>query len=57
MTPKEILYVDDALSHACFLMSQCQDAANTLQDQALKQQAAQLIQKHQQTFNQFYSII
>ena len=57
MTPKEVLYVDDALSHAGFLMSQCQDAANTLQDQNLKQQATQLSQKNQQTFDQFYSII
>lgn len=57
MTPKEILYVEDALGHAQFLMQQCQDAANTLQDAALKQQVQQLVNKNQQIFSQFYSLV
>lgn len=57
MTPKEVLYVDDALSHAQFLMTQCQEASNTLQDQNLKQQVTELVQKNQQIFNQFYSLV
>lgn len=57
MTPKEVLYLEDALSNAQFLMTQCQDAANCLQDAALKQQVQQLVNKNQQIFNQFYSLV
>ncbi|MCC8077482.1 MAG: hypothetical protein LUC21_03745 [Oscillospiraceae bacterium] len=57
MTPKEILYVEDALSHAQFLMQQSQSAVGQLQDAALKQQAQQLVNKNQQIFRQFYSLV
>ena len=57
MTPKEILYVEDALSHAQFLMQQSQNAVNTLKNPELKQQAQQLVNKNQQIFKQFYSLV
>ena len=57
MTPKEILYVEDALSHAQFLTQQAQNAVNSLQDAALRQQAQQLVTKNQQIFRQFYSLV
>lgn len=57
MTPKEVMYVEDALAHAQFLTQQLQDAANCLQDQNLKQQVQQLVSKNQQTFQQFYSLV
>ena len=57
MTSKELLYVDDALSHAQFLAAQFQDAANTLQDQALKLQAQQLAGRYRQVYTQFYNLI
>ena len=57
MTPKEILYVEDALGHAQFLTQQTQNAANTLQDAVLKQQAQQLVDKNRQIFQQFYSLV
>ena len=57
MTPKEILYVEDALSHAQFLTQQSQNAASTLQDTVLKQQAQQLVEKNRQIFRQFYSLV
>ena len=57
MTPKEVLYIEDALGHAQFLMQQSQEAVNTLQDAALKQQAQQLLNKNQQIFKQFYSLV
>ena len=57
MTPKEILYVEDALSHAQFLAQQSQNAVNMLQDANLKQQAQQLLNKNQQIFQQFYSLV
>ena len=57
MTSKEILYVEDALGHAQFLQSQCQDAVNTLTDASLKQQAQLWLNKNQQIFKQFYSLV
>ena len=57
MIPKEILYVEDALSHAQFLMQQSQNAVNTLKNPELKQQAQQLLNKNQQIFKQFYSLV
>lgn len=57
MTSKEILYVEDALGHAQFLMQQSQNAANMLRDANLKQQAQQLVNKNQQIFQQFYSLV
>lgn len=57
MTPKEILYVEDALSHAQFLTQQSQNAASQLQDTVLKQQAQQLVEKNRQIFKQFYSLV
>ena len=57
MTPKEVLYVEDALSHCQFLMRQTQNAANMLQDSSLKRQAQQLVDKNRQMFQQFYSLV
>ena len=57
MTPKEILYVEDALSHAQFLAQQTQNAADTLCDESLKQQARQLTERNRQIFSQFYSLV
>ena len=57
MTPKEVLYVDDALGHVQFLQTQCQDAVNALQDTALKQQAQQWLSENQSIFRSFYSLV
>ena len=57
MTSKEILYVEDALGHAQFLQSQCQDAINALSDPALKQQAQTWLNTNQQIFRSFYSLV
>ena len=57
MTPKEVLYVEDALGHAQFLKTQCQDAADALQDPTLKRQAQQWLQENQSIFRSFYSLV
>ena len=57
MSPKELLYIEDAMGHEKFLISQCQDAAQNLQDAELKQYAQQMQDKHQQTFNQFFQLV
>ena len=57
MTPKEVLYVEDALSHIRFLMTQCRDAASQLSDPSLQNQARELLQNNQQLFQQFYDLV
>ena len=57
MSPKELSYVADALSHEKFLKTQCQDAAKNLQDPELKAYVEQFTQKHQQIFDNFYNLI
>ena len=57
MTPKELLYVEDALGHIQFLQTQCADAAAQLTDPELKQQAGQLQTRHQQLFQQFFNLV
>ena len=57
MSPKELNYVEDALGHEKFLKTQCQQAANTLTDPELKAFVNQLMQKHQEIFNQFFALV
>lgn len=57
MSPKELTYIEDALSHETFLKTQCQEAAKNLQDAKLKSQAQQMEQKHQQIFDNFYNLV
>ena len=57
MSPKELNYFEDALCHEQFLKTQCQEAAQNLQDPQLKQYAQQLADKHQQLFNQFMQLV
>jgi len=57
MSPKELMYIEDALGHEQFLITQCREATQNLQDPELKQYAQQIISKHQQIFNQFYQLV
>ncbi|MBQ7144295.1 MAG: hypothetical protein IJR65_03965 [Oscillospiraceae bacterium] len=57
MTPKEILYVEDALGHAQFLTQQNQAATNTLTDPALKKLSQQLVSKNTTIFQSFYALV
>lgn len=57
MSPKELLYIEDALGHAQFQMNQCRDAANQLTDPQLRQQAQQLLNGNQKIFTQFYNLV
>lgn len=57
LSSKELMYVDDALGHEQICITQCQNAVQTLQDPELKQCAQQTLDKHQQIFNQLYSLI
>lgn len=57
MTSKELLYLDDALSHAQFLATQCQNAVNSLQDPALRLQAQQMADRHCQIYQKFFNLM
>ena len=57
MTTKELLYVDDSLSHAQFLTSQFQTAASQLQDASLRLQAQQMADRHRQIYQKFYNLV
>lgn len=57
MTSKELLYVTDALGHEQFFQTKCQEAVNQLQDPELKACVQQMMQKHQQTFQNFYGLL
>ena len=57
MSPKELLYIEDALGHTQFLMKQCQEAAARLSDPALRRQAEDLISGNRKLFNKFYELV
>lgn len=57
MSPKELMYLEDALSHEQFLVNQCRQAAQALQNPELKQYANQLASQHQQLFQQLYQLV
>ncbi len=57
MSPKELLYIEDALGHEKFFMTQCQEAVQKLQDQELRQIAQQMYSKHQKIFSDFFSLV
>ncbi len=57
MTPKELLYIEDALGHTKFLMTQCNEAVSKLSDPALKQRVQQFVNGNQKLFDQFYNLV
>ncbi|MBQ3258512.1 MAG: hypothetical protein IJA67_14060 [Oscillospiraceae bacterium] len=57
MTGKELLYIEDALGHAKFMLTQAGEAAATLKDPALRQQAQQLVNENQQMFTRFLQLV
>ena len=57
MSPKELMYIEDALGHEQFLQTQCQQAAQALQNQELKNYVTQLANQQQQLFQQLYQLV
>ena len=57
MSPKELLYIDDALSHEKFLISQCQQALSILRDPELRQCVQQLQDTHQQLYTSLIHLV
>lgn len=57
MTPKELLYIEDALGHTQFLVTQFRTAAGQLCDPVLKTQATRLADDNQKLFDQFFNLV
>ena len=57
MTTKELLYVEDALSHEQYFQTKCQETAGQIRDPELKQCVEQMAKKHQQIFQNFYGLL
>lgn len=57
MSPKELLYIEDALGHTQFLVKQCRETASQLTDPILREQALQLANSNQQLFDRFFSLV
>lgn len=57
MSPKELLYIDDALSHEKFMVSQCQQALSGLKDPELRRCVQQLQTTHQQLFDGLMNLV
>ena len=57
MSPKELLYIDDALGHDVEIKAVCKDALTHLQDEELKRFVNDIAQSHTQCFNRFYGLL
>ena len=57
MSPKELLYIEDALGHEKQIKETCLSSANTLEDAELKSFVSDLGAKHQTCFENFYKLL
>ena len=57
MSPKELLYIEDALGHEKQVKETCQSSVNLLEDAELKSFVSSLGAKHQICFENFYKLL
>ncbi len=57
MTSKELLYVEDALGHECFMKSCSLKASIELADETLSNYMKELETKHTELFDKFSSLL
>ena len=57
MSPKELLYIEDALGHQVHMKTLCQDAASKFQDAELKTFVDQLTARNTQTLSKIYQLL
>ena len=57
MTPKDLLYIEDALGHEKFFQTQCKQTASQLQDAELRACVEQMAEKHRQIFRNLYGLL
>jgi hypothetical protein len=57
MSPKELLYIEDALDHMCETKKCCTDFANQVQDVALRNLLQDITSKQTESYAKFYSLL
>ena len=57
MTPKELLYIEDALGHIRFMTTQCNQAVSQLTDPTLKQAVQKFANNNHKLFTQFFNLV
>ena len=57
MSPKELMYIEDALGHEKQLKDCCTNFTNMLQDAPLKNFVQDLCTRHQTNFDKFYNLL
>lgn len=57
MSPKELLYVQDALSHEQMMKKKCAETAARLTDPELKRFVEAMAEDHCRTFGRFYGLL
>ena len=57
MSPKELLYIDDALGHEAQMKAACTDFASQLQDAELRNFVSSIAQNKSQCINRFYGLL
>ena len=57
MSPKDLMYIEDALGHEQILKKQCEEAAKCINDPQLKSCVEQMTNKHEEIFKQFYQLV
>lgn len=57
MTQKELLYVEDALSHAQFCITKCDETIGMIKDPQLKMCVQQVADKNRKIFESFYGLL
>ncbi len=57
MSPKELLYIEDALGHTKQIKTVCTDFSNQLGDTELSNFVADIAKKQQQTFDRIFNLL
>lgn len=57
MSPKELLYIDDALSHEEQMKKCCADFASQLQDPNLQNFVNKMAESHKENFCKLYNLL
>ena len=57
MSPKELLYIEDALGPEKQIKCTCQDSAGKLEDGELANFVSSLAAKHTESFNKFLGLV
>ncbi len=57
MSPKELLYIEDALGHTQQIKTVCTDFSSQLGDTELSNFVQDIARKQQQVFERFYNLL